>query len=348
MKLSHLLMAAATPLMIAGCGGPSPEGQGDADASLAFGTDYDCNGLTVSLGILDEEAVLRVNGKEYRLTPVETASGAKYAAEGTPETSFWNKGEEGLLMLEGVEYPGCTQAGGYGDPAEVIDTGDLGIGRAQVWTARGNEPGWTVALDGTTLTYIYAYGEGQYDAPQPEAEAIEGGKRYATADGVLSVTVLDKVCADDMSGMPYPQTVTVQMEDARVQGCGGDVNDLLAGAWDVIEVNGAPVMPDVVITAIFEANTPENPENPGQFVPATGQVGGKAGCNSYGAEYTVSGEGLVMGDATYTEMACPPDVMAQEAAFLDALGKVSMISFDAGGEMELRDHEFRQLYLRRQ
>ena len=215
------------------------------------------------------------------------------------------------------------------------------------WIARGNEPGWTVTLDGTTLTYIYAYGEGQYEAPQPEAEAIEGGRRYTTADGVLSVTVIDKTCADDMSGMPYPQTVTVQMEDARVQGCGGDTNDLLKGEWAVIEVNGPPVMPGAELTMTFEPEAAPPPGSPGQFVPAAGRVGGKAGCNQYGATYSVSGEGLVVSDVFSTEMACEPDLMEQEAAFLDALGKVSMITFDEGGEMELRDAEFRQIYLRR-
>ena len=347
MKFSHLLMAAAAPLVIVGCGEPKPETAGDAGASLAFGTDYDCSGLAISVGILDEETVLRANGKEYRLAPVETASGAKYAAEGEPETSFWSKGEEGLLVLEGVEYAGCRQTGGYGQPAGAIDTGDLETGGAKTWTARGNEPGWTVTLDGTTLTYIYAYGEGQYEAPQPEAETIEGGKRYATADGVLSVTVLDQVCADDMSGMPYPQTVSVQMEDARVQGCGGETQDLLAGSWTVVEVNGALVMPGAEMTMTFEPEAAPAPETPGAFVPGTGRVSGKAGCNSYGAGYTLSGEGVSFGDAFSTEMACEPDLMEQEQAFLDALRHVTMLSFDEGGEMELRDAEFRQIYLRR-
>lgn len=347
MKLSHLLMAAAAPLVIVGCGGPKPETAGDAGASLAFGTDYDCAGLAISVGILDEETVLRANGKAYRLAPVETASGAKYAAEGEPETSFWSKGEEGLLVLEGVEYAGCTQTGGYGQPAGAIDTGDLGIGGAETFTARGNEPGWTVTLDGTTLTYVYAYGEGRYEAPQPEAETIEGGKRYATADGVLNVTVLDQVCADDMSGMPYPQTVTVQMEDARVNGCGGETADLIEGDWAVVEVNGAPVMPGAEINMLIEPDVPPAPGQQLQFVPGKGGVTGKSGCNQYGSEFTLSGEGITFSDAFHTEMACEPDLMEQEQAFLDALRHVTMISFDEGGEMELRDAEFRQIYLRR-
>ena len=347
MKLSRLLMAAAAPLVLAACGGEAPAPAPEASASLAFGTDYSCSGMDISVGILDEQTVLRADGKEYLLAPVETASGAKFAAEGEPETSFWNKGEGGMLVLEGTAYPDCTQVGGYGQPAEAIDTGDLETG-SKTWTARGNEPGWTLTLDGETLTYIYAYGEGRYEVPQPAAEAVEGGKRYTTADGNLAVTVRDTVCADDMSGMPYPQTVTVQLEDARVQGCGGDTQDLLAGAWDVIEVNSAPVMPGAVITMTFEPDPATKPDNPGQFVPGTGQVSGTSGCNSYGADYTLSGEGLAMGDAVATEMACEPELMAQEEAFLDALRKVSMISFDAGGEMELRDAEFRQIYLRRQ
>ena len=197
-------------------------------------------------------------------------------------------------------------------------------------------------------TYIYAYGEGRYNAAQPVAETLEGGKRYATADGVLSVTVLDQVCADDMSGMPYPQTVSVQMEDARVQGCGGETQDLLAGSWTVVEVNGALVMPGTEMTMTFEPEAAPAPETPGAFVPGTGRVSGKSGCNSYGAGYTLSGEGVSFGDAVSTEMACEPDLMEQEQAFLDALRHVTAISFDPGGEMELRDHEFRQIYLRRQ
>lgn len=347
MKLTHLLMVAAAPLVMAACGADAPESAGEGGASLAFGTDYSCSGMDISLGILDEETVLRADGKEYRLAPVETASGAKYAAGGEPETSFWSKGEEGLLVLEGVEYADCSQVGGYGEPAGAIDTTELET-EAETFTARGNEPGWTVTLDGTTLTYVYAYGEGRYEAPQPAAEAVEGGQRYATADGNLAVTVLDKICADDMSGMPYPKTVTVQMEDARVQGCGGDTQDLLVGGWDVIEVNGALVMPGAEITMTFEANDAPEPETPGQFVPDTGRVSGKSGCNGYGADYVISGEGLSVGDVTTTEMACEPELMAQEQAFQDALDQVTMLSFDETGEMELRDPEFRQIYARRQ
>lgn len=218
---------------------------------------------------------------------------------------------------------------------------------AQVWTARGNEPGWTLTLDGAELTFIYAYGESRHVAPQPEAEPVEGGRRYATADGVLTVMVRDAMCTDDMTGMPYPQSVTVQLEDARVQGCGGQTNSLLAGEWAVVSLNGEAVPAAAGMTLVFEPEAAPLPESAGAFVPGTGRVGGRAGCNSYGADYRLVGEGISVGDAFSTEMACEPDVMAREAAFLDALRHVSAISFEDDGALVLSDHQDRQIRARR-
>ena len=91
------------PLVMAACGAQTPEAAGNSDASLAFGTEYSCSGMDISVGIMDDTTMLRADGKEYALLPVETASGAKYAAEGEPETSFWSKGEGGLLVLVRLE-----------------------------------------------------------------------------------------------------------------------------------------------------------------------------------------------------------------------------------------------------
>lgn len=247
----------------------------------------------------------------------------------------------GLMACSGEER--------FPEPLADIETpAEPAAESGEAFTARGNEPGWTLTLDGTTLTYVYAYGESTRTAPQPAPQAYEGGRRYATADGALVFTVVDTLCADDMSGMPYPKSVTVESEGSTYRGCGGETQDLVTGEWEVIEVNGAEVMPGAAVTMTFEATDAPEPDNPGQFVPGTGRVSGKAGCNGYGAEYTLSGEGLSVGDVAHTEMACAPDLMAQEDAFLDALGRVSALMFEAeGAEMELRDAEFRQIYARR-
>lgn len=236
--------------------------------------------------------------------------------------------------LPAVEAP----AAGTAEPASAA---------ADVWTARGNEPGWTLTLDGADLTFIHAYGESRHVAPQPVAERIEGGRRYSTDDGALSVTALDGICLDDATGMPYPLSVTVRLDDAEVRGCGGETNTLLAGEWAVVSLNGEAVPADAEVTLVFEPGALPPPESPGVFVAGTGRVGGKAGCNSYGADYRIGGEGISIGDAFSTEMACEPDVMAREAAFLDTLRQVSAISFVDDGVLVLGDHQDREIRARR-
>lgn len=149
-----LILAAAAPLLLAGCTVQSGFGFGGASASppqevrlsdvlapatwprpalnqpLAFNSIFECSGKTAEIGTLTiraygdprsgaepritEHTVLRADGTEYRLEPVETASGSKYASlEAGPETSFWSKGQEGLLVLKGMEHPGCVRIGGY-------------------------------------------------------------------------------------------------------------------------------------------------------------------------------------------------------------------------------------------
>lgn len=243
-------------------------------------------------------------------------------------------GEPGTAPPAGIETPVAPVAETAGEDAEVL-------------TARGNEPGWSLTLDGSNLTYVYAYGESAFAAPQPVAEEIENGRRYRTADGDLTFTVTDTLCQDDMSGMPYPKSVTVEFGGETYRGCGGETGDVVKGKWEVAELNGAPVIPDAGITMTFEPAEAPEADTPGQFVPGTGRVGGKASCNTYGANYTISGEGIAFSDAFSTEMACEAPVMAQEQAFFDALRQVSGLSFGEAGDMVLTDYAGQEIRLRR-
>jgi heat shock protein HslJ len=55
-----------------------------------------------------------------------------------------------------------------------------------------------------------------------------------------------------------------------------------------------------------------------QFDPATGRAAGFAGCNRYGAGYTVAGDSLTFGAAVSTKMACA-DGDALERGYLAML-----------------------------
>lgn len=241
---------------------------------------------------------------------------------------------------------GCTIQSGFGWGGSPAPVPAEAVG-PDVWTARGNEPGWSLTLDGAALTFIHAYGERRHVTVQPAAEAIQGGRRYASADGALIVTARDRLCMDDATGMPYPLSVTVRFEGAEVTGCGGETNALLAGEWAVVSLNGEAVPRQAGMTLVFEPESAPPPENPGAFVPGVGRLAGKAGCNSYGADYRLGGEGIRIGDAFSTEMACEPDVMAREAAFFDALRHVSAVSLDDAGTLVLSDHQSRQIRARR-
>jgi heat shock protein HslJ len=67
-----------------------------------------------------------------------------------------------------------------------------------------------------------------------------------------------------------------------------------------------PPIEGAAITAFFEG----------------GRVAGSAGCNSYFAPYSLAGSAIEIGRAACTRKACttPPGIMAQEAAYLAALG----------------------------
>ena len=62
---------------------------------------------------------------------------------------------------------------------------------------------------------------------------------------------------------------------------------------------------------------------------ADGTVAGSAGCNRYSGTYRWTGDQLAFYSLASTTMACSDDIMAQESAFLDAMGEVA--SFTIGG-----------------
>ena len=66
-------------------------------------------------------------------------------------------------------------------------------------------------------------------------------------------------------------------------------------------------------------------------------MSGSAGCNTYRATFSASGEGITIGNVASTRKLCsePHGVMEQEVAFLKALGDASVFRVD-GDQLELR------------
>ncbi len=88
---------------------------------------------------------------------------------------------------------------------------------------------------------------------------------------------------------------------------------LEAGTVDGVDI---PVIADRPITLVFDTEA--------------GTAGGSSACNQYFAAYTLSGTDLTFDDVGSTMMACEPEVMDAEAAYLEALSLVEQFSIEDG------------------
>lgn len=319
----QMTLLGAAALGLAACGNkpePAPA------AELAFVTEYTCGDQQARIGMAGDLAVLRVEGADFVLSPVTTASGAKYVVAGAdPETGFWSKGGRGLLTLRGVEYPECTQTGEDSEPPAGVPAN---------WAARGQEPGWSLTLADATADFVYDYGAQTYSALLPKARAIEGGVEYFEGPGGLAITALSKLCTETATRLPYPDTVTVAFSDEVYRGCGGDPLDLLVGAdWVVEDINTGGVVEGSRVSLAFDAEER--------------RISGRSGCNAYGADYSLYGEGIRFGPVMTTEIACRETLMMQERRFYDALALINTYTIDESGALMMSGAEGARIVARR-
>lgn len=61
-----------------------------------------------------------------------------------------------------------------------------------------------------------------------------------------------------------------------------------------------------------------------------GRAGGNGGCNGYGGRVSVNDDTVQFTDIAWTEMACEPATMAQEASFLAVLAAAAKFHAEAG------------------
>lgn len=173
-----------------------------------------------------------------------------------------------------------------------------------IYTARGNEPGWILKMDGKTIDYQGDYGQTKITIPAPEARPSFNGMRHV-ADR-LTIDITYSGCTDDMSGKRFSDTVTVLADGKQVRGCGGrplppeSLNDT---SWTILMMDQMPVLQGVATDLRF----------------ANGQISGTAGCNRFNGKYTMAGNIVTVGPMMSTRMMCPEKQMAQESRFLSLL-----------------------------
>ncbi len=175
------------------------------------------------------------------------------------------------------------------------------------YKARGNEPGWVLTLDDGAMSLDWSYGGKHVRMPLPQPRRSGDGLRYVASTGAhrLDAHITHAICRDSMTGMPYPDKVTVQIDGETLQGCGGDPKSLLTGhTWLVEDIAGGGVIDSSHVTIQFDPD---------------GQLSGSGGCNRYHGQYELTGENLATDRIASTLMACVPALDQQERRFLDVL-----------------------------
>jgi heat shock protein HslJ len=128
---------------------------------------------------------------------------------------------------------------------------------------------------------------------------------YALRDGTLALSRPDTLALVFDAERPLPLVGTAWRLDGVAAG-GGAVSSTVSG---------------IEVTATFDPD---------------GRLTGTAGCNGYGAAYTVDGDAIAIGPPDRTDMLCGPDVMAQEVVFFDGLSRAASFGVQ-GSSLTLLD-----------
>ena len=215
-----------------------------------------------------------------------------------------------LASLCLAALPACAQKG-----PGILDS------LAGDYVARGNEPGWRVTVGTETVDIVAAYGEDERSTPRSATQVSDMGQTLDMPQINARLSVEDRLCHDDMSGMPYPQRAVLTLDSQEYRGCGGEARSLLTGAeWRIEDVMGGGVVDGAEVTITFDE---------------TGRISGRAACNRYFGGYQLTGEGVSFGQMASTQMACAPSLMTLERKMLDALGQVQRFDFDETGALLL-------------
>ena len=109
-------------------------------------------------------------------------------------------------------------------------------------------------------------------------------------------------------------------------------NRISGTEWQAVSVNGAPLVPESVLTLRLEG----------------GQASGSAGCNRYFGNYrTGARDGIRFSGVGSTRMACAGPLMDQEKRYLNILENASGYSFYRSGEMAIVAADGRVIRYRR-
>ena len=278
---------------------------------MGFASTLRCGDVRLRVGFFEDRAVLETETDRLILSQVPAASGAKFEDPADSGTFYWSRGDTALVSLAGEELPECVAV-----PPEPD----------QPYRARGTEPFWSLTIAGGQVELIPNIGMAPVRTRLPRAGLDGADFVFDMASAGMVLRLSETICRDLMTGTPYPQTVSVTWQESDLQGCGGESIDLLAGVeWVVEDLDNTGIVDGANVTMEFDA--------------ASRRLAGRGGCNRYNAAFDLSGEGLSIGPAAATRMACAPALMEQEQRLFAVLARISRFDIDPTGALLLYSND---------
>jgi putative lipoprotein len=191
---------------------------GSSQAAMKATYVYECRGLDAVARLDPKGVFLFLPDRTVLLTGTPAASGAKYT-DGS--VTFWSKGEEALIEVDGKRYQRCRN-----NPARAVweDAKLNGVD----FRAVGNEPAWYLEIYDKgrpeKIDFVADYGKDFYTFLdiRRETDSGTGRTRYRSqmASHRLEVELTPSPCTDSMSGEAYATAVTVRLNHDIYRGCG--------------------------------------------------------------------------------------------------------------------------------
>lgn len=211
-----VLLSACQP---AGQQAPATPGAATAETTppASVTANFRCGDMLVG-GTFDNtvgKVTLSWSGQRLTLPQAPSASGARYADEHGNE--FWNKGDNAMLTLAGVEHPECSVT-------DDVSPWDDARARGVAFRGIGTEPGWWVEVDAGDAPALRAaldYGERKLDIASVQRSDANAGYVGKAADGTtVTLEISEGECGDGMSDQSYPAHAVLMLGDQVYKGCG--------------------------------------------------------------------------------------------------------------------------------
>lgn len=199
---------------------------------------------------------------------------------------------------------------------------------------RGNEPGWQMEINDNHIFLTMDYGQRQRKLPISETQPSSHGTQLISNDSSETVTldILDQLCHDTMTGMPYPLTLNIYWPTEILHGCAGESSWLLQGGrWAFTRLGNDGISGKNTAYLIFDKNS----------------FSGSSGCNRFHGQWHLTGERLVLQPAASTRMACSGPLMRRERRLFAFLHSVNAFQFPDHNQLILINADGKKLYAHR-